>query len=257
MTVSAINGSLLTTLSAIDGVALASISEINGIAKASGGGAAIPVFHATTVLSFGSGALSRAWPSGHQADDIGILVCQSVGAETISLSTPAGFVEVTNSPQATGTGLLGTRIAVFWCRATSGAMGAPTIADPGDHILAVMLTFRGCVTSGDPINTTAGNVKAAASTTLTYESVTTTENNCLIVMCGTRDLDSGAAWSGLPVNANLSDIAERFDDGNAVNAGGGIAVYDGGKASAGSTGTSPATITSSINAYLTLALRGA
>jgi len=216
----------------------------------------MPVFQAATSLVSSTVGTSRSWPT-HQAGDVALLAVQSVGAEPVTLSTPAGFVEVNNSPQSTGTGLNGTRLTLFWCRATSSSMPTPTTADAGDHVAAVMVTFRGCIGTGDPWDTTAGDVKASASTTLTYPSVTTGQDNCLIVMIGTRDGDFSGAWSGVPSNGNLSGIAERADDGQQANGvGGGIAFYDGGLATAGATGTSAATVSSSINAMMTVALKG-
>lgn len=218
-------------------------------------GGPMPTFQAVTAISGGTGGDTRTWPT-HQSGDVALLVAQTVGAEAAVLSTPAGFAEIDGSPQSTGTGTAGTRITVFWCRATSASMASPVFADAGDHIICTMITFRGCVASGDPWNTTAGDVKAVASTTLTYPSVTTTQDECLVVMVGTRDLDTGAAWSGLPVNVNLSSITEQFDTGLTPGVGGGIAIYTGGKSSAGAVGTSPATVTSSINAMMTIALKG-
>ena len=55
---------------------------------------------------------------------------RALEGEAATLSTPAGFVQVTNSPQFTGAGTAGTRITVFWARATSTSMAAPTVADP-------------------------------------------------------------------------------------------------------------------------------
>lgn len=197
--------------------------------------------------------ISPAWPS-HVTDDIGLLFVESTGGQPVTLSTAAGFVNVTNSPQATGATTAGTQITVFWCRATSGAMSAPTVADPGDHVYGVILTFRGCPTTGDPWNVTAGSVKASATATTTFPTVTTTVANCLVVLAAARDTDSAvAAWSA-PVNAALGDLQERFDLGTALGNGGGLGIYTGVKSVAGATGTTTATVSSSINAQMTIAL---
>jgi hypothetical protein len=197
--------------------------------------------------------ISPAWPS-HVTDDIGLLFVESTGGQPATLSTAAGFVAVTNSPQATGATTSGTQISVFWCRATSGAMSAPTVADPGDHVYGVILTFRGCPTTGNPWNITAGSVTATAGTTTTFPTVTTTVANCLIVLAAARDTDSAlAAWSA-PVNAALGDLQERFDLGTALGNGGGLGIYTGVKSVAGATGTTTATVSSSINAQMTIAL---
>jgi hypothetical protein len=88
-------------------------------------------------------------------------------------------------------------------------MSNPTIADPGDHVYARIVTFRGCITVGDPWDVTAGGVKATASATTTFGSVTTTVPNTLIVLAASRDNDlASAAWS-VWTNGNLTGLAER------------------------------------------------
>src|SRR3982751_2712704 len=213
---------------------------------------AAPFFVAAGTGAESITTISPASPT-HITNDIGLLFVESAGGEAVTLSTPAGFVEIANSPQATGAATAGTRLTVFWCRATSGAMTAPVVADPGDHVYGVILTFRGCPTTGNPWHVTAGSVKASASTTTTFPSVTTTLNNCLLVLAAARDTDSAtAAWSA-PVNAAIMNIQERFDLGTALGNGGGLVIYTAAYATPGSTGTTAATVASSINAQLTIA----
>jgi hypothetical protein len=214
----------------------------------------MPVFQAAGTGVESITTASPAWPS-HVAGDIALLFVESCGGEPVTLSTPSGFQGVANSPQATGATTAGTQLSVFWCRATSGAMANPVVADPGDHVWAVIVTFRGCVATGNPWDVTAGSVKASASTTTTFPGVTTTLPNCLIVLAASRDNDlAAAAWSA-PVNAALSSLTERQDLGTALGNGGGTTVHTGGKAAAGATGTTTATVTSSINAMMTIALK--
>src|SRR6187549_4150152 len=74
----------------------------------------------------------------HQANDILVLAVESAGGETVAAPTAnGGWNTYPNSPQATGSGTAGTRISVFWIRATSGAMTNPTIVDPGNHAFGV------------------------------------------------------------------------------------------------------------------------
>jgi len=215
--------------------------------------AAAAAFEAAGTAVGGTGAVSPAWPA-HAAGDVALLFVETTGGQTATLSTPAGFAAVANSPQSTGTGTNGTRISVFWARATSAAMGAPTVADPGDHVYAQILTYRGVVATGNPWNVTGGGVKAGASTSVTVTGVTTTVAQTLIVQAVARDNDSAAAAFSNETNANLSGLAERTDAGTASGNGGGFAVWDGVLASAGATGNTTATVTSSINAFLTIAL---
>jgi uncharacterized repeat protein (TIGR01451 family) len=213
---------------------------------------AAPVFQATGAAVNGQGAVSPAWPA-HAVDDVALLLVETTGGEAVTLSTTAGFVAIANSPQdATG-----TRLTVFWARATSTAMGAPTVADPGDHAIAQIVTYRGVIGSGDPWDVTGGGVKTAVSTSLTASGVTTSVDDTLVVVAASQDNDTNtttffSTWT----NANLTSGTERSDFGKNSGDGGGFGIMDGGMATAGATGNTTATLSaSSTNAFLTIALK--
>ncbi|MBI4656806.1 MAG: fibronectin type III domain-containing protein, partial [Elusimicrobia bacterium] len=216
--------------------------------------AGVPGFQAAGTAVNGTGSVTPAWPA-HQTGDIALLFVEALGDQPISLTTPNGFVEVLNSPQFTGTGNAGTRISVFWARATSSAMAAPVVADPGNHAYAVILTFRGVTPADDPWDVTAGGVKPTASVSVTATGAITTSSDTLIAVGVTKDLDSVAAFASNWTNANLANITERFDAGTTSGNGGGIAVMTGVKETQGTTGDTTADVTSSINAFLTIALK--
>ena len=220
---------------------------------------AAPVFQALGALSSGTAAITVAWPV-HAINDIALLVVESAN-EAISLSTPAGFVEVTGSPQGTGTAaaVTATRLAVFWCRATSTTMASPVVADPGDHAEAYIITFRGCKTSGNPWNTTAGDVLAAASTACTIPGGTTSVAECLVVAIVATGSDVATGRASAWANASLVSITERADlyDSTASN-GGGISVAEGVKLVAGAYSASTCTLsTSFVQGRLSVALEPA
>ncbi|BAV32712.1 hypothetical protein SCL_0390 [Sulfuricaulis limicola] len=219
--------------------------------------AAPPAFQAAGTAVGGNGNITTlTWPA-HQVDDIALLFVESTGGEPVALSNnTAGFVAVANSPQATGTGTNGTRISVFWARATSNSMTAPQVDDPGNHAYAQIITYRGVIATGNPWDVTGGGVKATASTSITVTGVTTTVPDTLIVQVAAHDRDNtGAHFSG-QTNANLTGIAERSDAGTTQGNGGGFAVWDGVKATAGATGNTTATLSNSVvNAFLTIALK--
>jgi len=226
------------------------------LALLSGAAVAAPVYQAAGAGVGGTGAVSPAWPA-HAAGDVALLFVESTGSEPVTLSTPAGFVVVTNSPQATGAAT-GTQLTVFWARATSAGMTAPTVADPGDHVYAQIITYRGVISTGNPWDSTGGGIKAAASTSLTVTGITTTVNDTLVVQAASHSRDNAGAHFSAQTNANLTGIVERADAGTNSGNGGGLAVWDGVKATAGATGNTTATLTNSVvNAFLTIALRAA
>ncbi len=74
-----------------------------------------------------------------------------------------------------------TRIHTYWCRATSNAMAAPHVSQPGDHFLAFIYTVRNALDSGSPINTSGGSVASSASTAVTTPGLAPSVGRALIV----------------------------------------------------------------------------
>jgi hypothetical protein len=200
-----------------------------------------------------TGTANPAWPA-HAAGDIGLLFCESAN-ENITLTTANGFAAVPGATQGTGAaaGPNSTRLQVWWARATSGAMAAPVVADPGNHVYCRIVTVRGAIASGNPWEVVAGGVKATASTSVSMAAVTTTIQNTLIVHAVSHNIDNAGAQFTNVSNANLSGLSEDADAGATSGNGGGIAVWDGVLASPGNTGNTTATVANSVNAFVTIA----
>lgn len=113
-----------------------------------------------------TGAVTPTLPSGWAADDIFLILVESNSGETVA--TPSGYTAIAGTPRAaTGTQLWG-----FWRRAVGGDT-APTIADPGDHLLVQMFAIRGATTSGNPFRVeTGGNVASSATVDFLAASAT-------------------------------------------------------------------------------------
>ena len=215
---------------------------------------AAATYQATGTVASGTGALTVAWPS-HQVDDVALLFVETANE---AVATPSGFTAVANSPQSTGTAATAgaTRLSVFWARATSSSMPNVSVADSGNHTVAVIVTFRGVASTGDPVEASAGSVKASATTTTTFPAVSTTTAGAVIVLAAAVDLDSAstAVWSAF-TNGNLTGLAERVDQTVTSGVGGGLGIATGTFAGTGSTGTSSGTLTSSITTQMTIALK--
>jgi hypothetical protein len=217
----------------------------------------IPNFQAngTAAHNTSAGNISPAWPT-HQTDDIALLICESDAEGTISLSSAQGFAAVTNSPQSTGSGTTGTRLTVFWARATSSSMAAPTVTGHTDHIIGQIITFRGCVGSGNPWDVTAGDVASTASTTANVPGATTTVDFDLVVAITTNGTDTTTAQGSAEANTDLGSVAERSDQNTTDGHGGGFTVTSGTKAAAGAYTTTSVTLaTSSTQARMSIALK--
>lgn len=173
-----------------------------------------PVYQAIGTQVGGSGAVSPAWPVGaHAVDDIAILIAVSndafsdPGAATLSVA--AGFTAVTGGADSSTDGSAFSRVTLFWCRATSTTMATPTVAAAAGDNSAVIVTFRGCTTSGDPYDGASVAANASENSAVSVAGVTTAgTNRAVLVAIGH---DNTAATCASYTNANLTSITERID----------------------------------------------
>lgn len=218
---------------------------------------AVPTFVDKGVMVASIGAISPTWHFSSQPDDIGILLVESTSGEAVTFTDAAGFVAVEGMPVFVGTGTAGTRLSAYWKRAIASEtdIPAPQIADSGNHTIGVILTFRGCKTTGNPWDAIRHATKGLASTTVVTLSLTTVTADSLVLLACTRDNDASGAAFTLSSTTNLTSAAEIFDDGSNVGNGGGIAAFTGIRATAGTCNFNLG-VTSSVNAYMQLALVG-
>jgi len=180
----------------------------------------------TFVVNFTSGTLSPGLPAGYAADDIFVLFCNTNDGETAP--TPSGWTLLGFEESAAA----GIRATMFWRRATASE-SAPSFTSPANGESAIIHAFRGCVATGSPFDVTAGNSDSSSNTTVTFPSITTTVDDCMVVLFGAI---FNANISG-QTNGNLTSLTERSDNLSFL----GINVTTGVKATSGSTGTTSAT----------------
>ena len=171
-------------------------------------------------------AVSPGLPAGTAVGDILVMFVET-NNETI---TAAGWTQATNSPQSDATDV--TRLTVLWRRATG--TDATTTSDSGDHQIARIIGFSGCVTTGDPWNITAGGTETTSDTSGSIPGATTTTANTMVVAACSTGVDGNStaifsAWT----NASLVSITEQIDNGTNAGAGGGIGAATGIKSAAG------------------------
>ena len=216
----------------------------------------IPVFVGGGLIAEGTGNIVPGLPPGIQQNDIMLLFVQTSNQ---TVSAPAGWAAVTNSPQGTGTGGAAgsTRLDVFWRRATVSESPV-TVTDPGDHAIGQILAFRNCIDTGNPWDVTAGDVAAGASTSVSIPGATTTVANCLIVAAVSHGVDTASSITSGYTNGNLTNIFELTDVSTTQGTGGGFGVAQGEKAAAGAYGTTTATLAnSSAQGRISIALKPA
>lgn len=204
-----------------------------------------------------TGSGTPAWPTGHQANDIGILLVETANQ---AVAVPSGWTECPDSPQGVGTaGAAGAvRLHAFWKRAASGTEAGPTLPDVGDHMRALIVVFRGCETSGSPFNVTAGNTEPAVTTSVTIPGDTTTVDECLIfaLVANATDTSANQTTAGGFANASLVSVTRVVNGNTPAGVGGGIDGVIGVKTAAGLVETTTTTLnTASAQARLMLALK--
>jgi len=216
---------------------------------------ALPTFIAAGTFAEGTGNITPGPPAGIQANDILLLFVETAN-ETVS--APAGWSAVADSPQGTGTvgGATSTALTVFWRRATANE-SAPTITDPGDHVVAQIHAFRGCIDTGNPWDVTSGNT-GGSSTAVSIPGDTTTLPNCLVVLAVANATDTATPQASGYVNTDLANLTERADINTAQGNGGGFAVITGEKVVAGAYAATTATLaTASVQGRISIALKPA
>jgi hypothetical protein len=204
------------------------------------------------VARTGSGSANIPYPAGIQANDILVIVSE---ASDGGLGAAGGWIQKANN----ALGSSGTICSVAWKRATGSEAGNLSHDDGGgaiDHWIARMFCFRGAVTSGDPFNASSTS-NSAASSSVTFPTVTTTADDCLILNCLTWADDDAGPLAGTPTNASLANVTKRADGGAVNGNGGGIVLITGEKPTAGAVSSTTLTLsTSSGQGRVTLALRG-
>src|SRR5438552_13221548 len=215
-----------------------------------------PAYQAAGTVQSGTGTLTVAWPA-HAINDIGLLIIETQNDAVTLGANAANWTQVTNSPQGTGTTSTGTRLTVFWSRATSTSMGAVGVNDSGDHQIAQIITFRGVTTSGNPWDVTAGDVTPSTTTAVSIPGATTTVPNTLVVAIVSNGSDINAAQvPGSFTNSDLSSVTKRQDNQTTASGAGGFTVATGSKALAGAYGPTSATLGfSSLQGRMSIALR--
>jgi len=203
----------------------------------------------------GAGTLVPVWPA-HVANDVALMLVVSStsgsdgGAPT--LTVPAGFAIVASALSTSGATRV--RTSLFWARASSSAMSAPTLADSHDAAIARILTFRGCSSSSSPIDAIGaawGSNSDAAPITLAGVATLGDSRLVLELVGGAAAATAGVTqWQGDTLT-HLEELVDGAASGLV------LAAASGGLARRGDTGTITATFSpaTAIASGFTVALR--
>lgn len=191
-------------------------------------------------------------PSGLDTGDILIITVLArdnqvhtlPSVETDGISAWANFVEVDNTT--------GLRTTLAWARVTDGTNASGNtvaITKPSDNntlFAGVASSWKGCVTSGSPIDgTTPTTSPNASSDTVTYATFDPTGTDVHVIAIGTyaNDLTTAGTISG--TNPTLTN---RFDLETAAGGDGSIFCYSGDTSDGAATGARSHSTTSTADA---------
>lgn len=219
----------------------------------------LPTFVAKGTFTSGIAALSVPVPTGMMNDDFMLLFVQTTNQ---SITDPTGWTRVpaTGGNDSTGTAAAagGVRLMVYY-KAVAGLEGTVSVSDSGDLQNAIIMAFRG-VDVTDPFDVVpTSRVDSTATASMSWQTLTTTQDNVLIVMATGLDQDiAGTAQVGAITAAGLTNIVEQHDQTVTAGQGGGIHVATATRATAGAIGTMTATgAASTTHIYLTMPLKAA
>ncbi len=191
---------------------------------------ATPTYVGKGTSAAGTGNVTPTLPGSLATNDLMVLEAETNG-ETVT--APAGWTEFSFSPYNNTSNI--TRLTLFYRRYVSGD-GNPTITDPGDHCIAQVYAFRGVTVTGDgsSMHTNSG---FSSTTAFTIPQGTTTDPNQLVALFIADGADVATnRFVGLGTNASLTSLNQRESISSNLGDGGGLNLYTGIKATAGSCG---------------------
>lgn len=200
---------------------------------------------AGAVVNAASGNVTPALPTGWAANDIWLLLIASL--DNINSTVPAGWTSI-DAGTNNGAGL---RTTLYWRRAVAGDTAPLVTHTAGSGISAVIIGYRGVITSGSPFDVNqAVFVKTPASTTNNFGGgMTTTVNGDMIVLLsGVGGRTTSATYTGSPTPTERVDGPDAKDRPEVV-------IADFVLATDGATGARTSTISSFLNNGYQLSLR--
>jgi hypothetical protein len=213
----------------------------------------------------GQAAVTLTPPAGHQVGDLIIIAIETANETVVATAfNTHGYTLVSpgvggpHPGQGTAAAANATRLTIYWRRAANTTMPAVSTGDSGDHQSAAIIIIQNANTTIDPPWETAANLaQTTNSTTLDFNSLTTTNANTLIFHAAGLDTDVAGDQVSAPTNGNLTNLTEWTDAGTNAQDGGCIAIITGDFAGSGSTGNTTATLaTTEIYSTWTAAILG-
>lgn len=208
----------------------------------------------------GVGPVSPGIPLGTTTDHIMILLVETSNHPVNAI---AGWADVGAGIVNQATGVV-TSITVRWKRAGASET-APAVSIPagGNHVIARIASFSGCINTGSPINTTNISVDNTTAATFSIAGSTTTVADCLVLGVVSTGTDGAApvaqagGWASTTAFANPV-ITQLMSNWSGTGDGGGWGLAMGGLAAMGTYNAITGTLTTgNTKAMMSFALQAA
>jgi len=162
------------------------------------------IFESSAATS-GTGAISVSRPAAGvgQAGDLELLFVESANQ---AVSTPSGFSILPNAPVGIGTAAAttATRLSIFY-RFNTGETGTISVADPGDHVVATLVTLRG-VDEAQPFGSTMATFSnATAGTSHSSTGLDVYTDSASILFAVVADQIDSTSSQGIVPNATFQN----------------------------------------------------
>lgn len=202
--------------------------------------AAIPTYVNKGTRFVGTGGGTPTTPGSLSTDDFKILACETTGGSAVT--APSGWTAFSMSPQENSSNI--TRLSLFY-RYHVGGDGDPTISSPSpaDHLNAQIFVFRGVKLTSEGISTYAtSGYSAVTSVSIPLGTSIAANQLIAIFIADGADVSSNRFSGTVETASSLDNINHRESQSTTSGDGGGINVYSGEKASAGSCGNLTGTL---------------
>jgi len=151
----------------------------------------------------------------------------------------------------------GEKLYVWWGRYNGSGTTGPTVTPGSDHCIARIAAYSNVSTDTNPIDVSNTGTESTSDTSFSFNTglTTTAPNEICIAVCSTGQ-DSGSSQFSAMANTSLTSLAERMDNNTNSGGGGGFALDEGFRATAGTVGTWTATLSNaSPKSYISFAFK--
>lgn len=216
---------------------------------------AAAVFRAAGAKSEGTtGTVTVAAPTGVATGDLEILMTESAGSDTVSITNNGGgaWTALTGSPVTPAL----TTLNVWW-RIRAGGDGDPVVQAASNHVCAGRICYQaGTFDATTPIEIPATGSEAVSDTSYSFAPGTSTSGaDRLVLSVSTCSASSATGQVPVCTNANLTSLNSRINISTTSGNGGGFGVTEGTLAAAGAVGTFACTYANAGNkAYASFAI---